>query len=149
MKASSTPVLPVALFMDSVAHSHTDSVLGEWAINMISQKRHVAALIRKRQMCKCGCQVMVFPVPSDDPASLVPEGHGGWQVCLERRRWRRVSTCLANFVRKPVLRNQCFKLYLTHQFEIAQPRYPVAATMFPTGGATTSSVRRRVAKAWA
>ena len=26
------------------------------AINMISQKRHVVALIRKWQMCKCGCQ---------------------------------------------------------------------------------------------
>ena len=56
VKASSTPVLPVALFMDGVAYSHTDSVLGVWAINMISQKRHVVALMRKRQMCKCGCQ---------------------------------------------------------------------------------------------
>ena len=51
VKASSTPVLPVAVFMDGVAYSHTDSVLGAWAINMISQKRHVVALIRKRQMC--------------------------------------------------------------------------------------------------
>ena len=56
VKASSTPVLPVAVFMDGVAHSHTDSVLGVWAINMIGQKCHKVALIRKRQMCKCGCQ---------------------------------------------------------------------------------------------
>ena len=56
VKASGTPVLPVAVFMDGVACSHTDSVLGVWAINMISQKRHLVALIRKRQMCKCGCQ---------------------------------------------------------------------------------------------
>ena len=43
-------------FMDGVAYSHTDSVLGVWAINMISQNRHVVALIRKRQMCQGGCQ---------------------------------------------------------------------------------------------
>ena len=49
-------MLPVAVFTDGVAYSHTDSVLGVWEINMISQKRHVVALIRKRQMCKCGCQ---------------------------------------------------------------------------------------------
>ena len=42
-KASSTPVLPVAIFMDGIACSHTDSVLGVWAINMISHKRHVVA----------------------------------------------------------------------------------------------------------
>ena len=46
VKASSTPVLPVAVFMDGVAYNHTDSVLGVCAINMISQKRHVVALIR-------------------------------------------------------------------------------------------------------
>ena len=56
VEASSTLVLPVAVFMDGVAHSHTDSVLGVWAINMISQNRHVVALIRKRQMCQGGCQ---------------------------------------------------------------------------------------------
>ena len=42
--------------MDGVAYSHIDSVLGVWAINMISQKRHVVALIRKKQMCKCGAK---------------------------------------------------------------------------------------------
>ena len=87
---------------------------------------------------------MVFPVLSDDPASLVPEGHGGWEVYVEG-----ISTCLAKFVRMLVLLNDFCKLCLTHQFTFTQPRYTLADTMVPTGGATTSSVRRRVTRAWA
>ena len=101
VKASSTPVLPVAVFMDSVAHSPTDSVLGVWAINMISQKRHVVALVRKTHLCRCGWG-LVFPVPADETASLIPRGHGGWEVCVEGN-----STFPANVVRKRLLGNQC------------------------------------------
>ena len=85
---------------------------------MISQKRDVVALIRKRQLFKCGCQRWCPPVPSDDPASLVPEGHGGWQVCVGG-----ISTFLANFVRRLVLGNQCCRLCSAHQFKVTQPRY--------------------------
>ena len=107
VKASSTPVLPVAVYMDKFAHSRTDSVLGVWAINVMSQEHHVVALVRKRQV---GVPGMVFPVPPDDPASLVPEGR---ELCVEG-----ISTCLVNFVRGPVLRNTFCKLG-------TQPRYPV------------------------
>ena len=92
VKASSTPVLPVAVFMYKFDCSRTDSVLGVWAINMISQEHHEVALVSKRQVEVPG---MVFPVPPDDPASQVPEGHDGWELCVEG-----ISTCVVNFCSK-------------------------------------------------
>ena len=85
---------------------------------------------------------MVFPVPSDDPASLVPGGHGGWQVCVgaSRHFWPIFFEGLSweNNV------EGCVRLISSRS-----PNTPIAATMVPTGGAMTSSVRRRVARAWA
>ena len=67
-----------------VACSHTVSVLGVWPRGFPdSQEADV-------EMPVPG---MVFPVLSDDPASLVPEGHGGWGDCVEG-----TSTFLANFI---------------------------------------------------
>ena len=89
VKASSTPVLPVAVFMDGAAYSHTDSVLGVWAINMISQKRHVVALMRKRQMCKHGCQgwCSQFPLMTLLRWSLEAVAHGRYVWGASRHFW--------------------------------------------------------------
>ena len=116
VKASSTPVLPVAVYMDKFAHSRTDSVLGVWAINVMSQEHHVVALVRKRQV---GVPGMVFPVPPDDPASLVPEGR---ELCVEG-----ISTCLVNFVRGPVLRKHILQIGYPTEVPRLPPRW------FPLG----------------
>ena len=63
---------------------------------------------------------LVFPVPADEPASLIPKGHGGWEVCVEGN-----STFLSNFVRKHLLGNQCCEWGSTQQFKITQLRYTV------------------------
>jgi hypothetical protein len=49
-------VLPMALYMDGLPYSQTDSVVGVWMINMISGMRHMIAVIRKRICCACGCR---------------------------------------------------------------------------------------------
>ena len=49
-------VWPVALYMDGVPYSITDSVLAVWLVNAVSGKRHLCALVRKRQACRCGCR---------------------------------------------------------------------------------------------
>ena len=104
-------VASASFFRDGVAYSHTDSVLGVWPRGFPdSQEADVQVRVPG----------MVFPVLSDDPGSLVPKGHGGWEVGVEC-----ISTFLANVVRMPVLGNQLCKMYLTHQFTITQPRYIV------------------------
>ena len=54
--ASLEPVLPCALYMDGVAYTNTDSVLGIWLVNCITGVRHTLALIRKKMTCRCGCR---------------------------------------------------------------------------------------------
>lgn len=51
-----TQIWPIGLYMDAVPYSHTDSVIGVWFINMISNCRHLCLVIRKRVSCKCGCR---------------------------------------------------------------------------------------------
>ena len=50
------PVLPVALYLDGLPYTLTDSVLGIWLINMLTGVHHCLIVLRKRLCCKCGCR---------------------------------------------------------------------------------------------
>ncbi len=49
-------VVPIAIFMDAVPYSITDSVLGCWALNVITGHRFLYGVLRKRHTCRCGCR---------------------------------------------------------------------------------------------
>jgi hypothetical protein len=49
-------VVPLALFIDGVPYSITDSVIGFWLICVATGKRYLFATLRKRLLCKCGCR---------------------------------------------------------------------------------------------
>lgn len=49
-------VVPFCLYMDGVAYSQTDSVVAFWAYNMITTRRHLVCLVRKKAVCQCGCR---------------------------------------------------------------------------------------------
>ena len=49
-------VLPVALYMDGVPYSQTDSALGFWLSCLLTHRRFLGAVLRKRGACKCGCR---------------------------------------------------------------------------------------------
>ena len=49
-------VVPIALFVDAVPYSHTDSVLGFWGMHVLSGQRFLYAVVRKRHVCRCGCK---------------------------------------------------------------------------------------------
>lgn len=49
-------VLPVAIFIDAVPYSLTDSVLGIWGVDVLSGRRFLCGAFRKRNMCRCGCK---------------------------------------------------------------------------------------------
>ena len=50
------PVCPVAIFIDAVPYSHTDSIIGWWVINLVTGRRHLFCTLRKKSCCKCGCR---------------------------------------------------------------------------------------------
>jgi hypothetical protein len=49
-------VLPISIFIDGVPYSHVDSVIGFWAINMLTGRRHLVCCLRKGIICTCGCR---------------------------------------------------------------------------------------------
>eukprot|EP00959_Pyramimonas_sp_CCMP1952_P460142 9479385-Pyramimonas_sp.AAC.1 len=53
--------IPLAIYTDGVRYtsalnSNTDSLLGVWVVNMVSQKRHLVCSLRENQFCSCGCK---------------------------------------------------------------------------------------------
>ena len=54
--ASTGPVCPLAIFIDAVPYSHTDSIVGWWVVNLVTNKRHLFCTLRKKACCKCGCR---------------------------------------------------------------------------------------------
>eukprot|EP00974_Lingulodinium_polyedra_P005065 475712-Lingulodinium_polyedra.AAC.1 len=54
--AGHDPVCPLALYLDFLPYSLTDSVLGWWIHILPTDKRLLFALCRKRMVCKCGCR---------------------------------------------------------------------------------------------
>jgi hypothetical protein len=54
--AAHEKVFPVALYLDGLPYSITDSVVGFWLISLIDGRRYLIAVLRKRIICKCGCK---------------------------------------------------------------------------------------------
>ena len=48
--------LPLALYMDGVAYSREDSILGMWLVCMLTGRRWLLASLRRGEACKCGCR---------------------------------------------------------------------------------------------
>ena len=49
-------VLPLALYLDGVPFTKHDGVLAFWVYNLLTFKRHLVAVVRKSEMCQCGCR---------------------------------------------------------------------------------------------
>ena len=49
-------VFPLSLYVDGVAHSKVDNVLGITITNMVTGTRHLCVALRKSLCCRCGCR---------------------------------------------------------------------------------------------
>jgi hypothetical protein len=49
-------VWPLSLYLDGVAYSNIDNVLGITISNMVSGTRHLCVTLRKALICRCGCR---------------------------------------------------------------------------------------------
>ena len=47
---------PVALYMDGVSFQRQDGVLGIWLHMLLSTSRHLLCVVRKSELCTCGCK---------------------------------------------------------------------------------------------
>ena len=50
------PPNPIGIYMDGLPYSLTDSVLGVWAIMLMTGARRLVAVVRKKLVCQCGCR---------------------------------------------------------------------------------------------
>eukprot|EP00969_Alexandrium_andersonii_P071158 3141743-Alexandrium_andersonii.AAC.1 len=56
VKGRADQPLPIALYMDGLPYTITDSVVGVWLQCLISKRRVLVAVVRKRLACRCGCR---------------------------------------------------------------------------------------------
>ena len=73
-------VLPTCLYLDGVPFSKRDGVLGIWSHSMLSEKRHLLAVLRKSSFCKCGCggHCTVHPILATLRWSYAALAEGKW-----------------------------------------------------------------------
>ena len=78
--AAEPPPVPIAIFIDAVPYSLTDSILGFWGLNLLNQQRYLFAAVRKRHMCSCGCKTWctMFPLHCLTRWSLEALAAGTW-----------------------------------------------------------------------
>ena len=96
VSAAARPVMPLALYVDGVAFLKKDSVLGIWVYSLLTEKRHLVCVLRKRWMCRCGCRgwCSLYPCLELVRWSLLwasrgeypPTGHDGRQRALDEPR---------------------------------------------------------------
>ena len=58
------PVFPACLYIDGLVYTKKDSVIAFYAFNLITQVRHLVAVLRKSTLCTCGCRgwCSLFPI---------------------------------------------------------------------------------------
>jgi hypothetical protein len=49
------PVYPLALYVDAVPFQRRDSAVAFYVYNLVSNTRHLSVVVRRSQLCRCGC----------------------------------------------------------------------------------------------
>ena len=73
-------VLPLALYLDGVSFQRKDSVLGVWVYSLVTRKRHLLSVLRRSEICNCGCKgwCSFEPIFQMIAWSLESMCHGCW-----------------------------------------------------------------------
>ena len=51
-----TPVYPLALYLDGVQYTREETGLGVFTYCLLTGRRHLALVLRKAELCQCGCR---------------------------------------------------------------------------------------------
>ena len=49
-------IIPLGIYIDGVPFNKRDSAIAMWVINLATNRRHVSIVLRKRELCRCGCK---------------------------------------------------------------------------------------------
>ena len=73
-------IQPFALYMDGVSFQRQDSVLGVWSYFLMSGRRHLLQVVRRSEVCNCGCKgwCTLHPLFSSLAWSLEAMKNGVW-----------------------------------------------------------------------
>lgn len=74
------PVMPIALYLDGISFTRVDSLLGVFVYSLHTLKRHLVAVLRRSEMCKCGCKgwCSLYPVFAVVHWSFTAMAQGLW-----------------------------------------------------------------------
>lgn len=83
------PVMPVALYLDGIAFTKRDSMLGIFVYSLITMKRHLCMVLRRSHLCKCGCKgfCSLFPVFEALRYSFTTMASGTWPSQRHNGAW--------------------------------------------------------------
>ena len=56
VQKSEKPLLPLSIYMDAAPYSLTDGALGIWLQCLVTDRKWIIALVRKKITCACGCR---------------------------------------------------------------------------------------------
>ena len=99
VQKSAVPVWPVAFYLDGMPTTKKDGVIAFVVCNILTRKRHLACVIRKSRLCRCGCRgwCSLWVVMNYIAWSLVAAGEGQfpaggcegmvWDDMSERASW--------------------------------------------------------------
>ena len=64
VQGSTERVVPVVLYVDGFPFSQLDGAIGFYIYSLVSGFRHLAAILRKSEICRCGCKgwCSIFPI---------------------------------------------------------------------------------------
>ena len=83
-------VMPCALYLDGAPFSNRDGLVGIVVYNLLSFKRHLVAVYRRSNLCKCGCRgwCSFWPVFDFVRWSFAALGLGNYpEFCWDGTAW--------------------------------------------------------------
>lgn len=82
-------VMAYAFYLDGISFTRTDSILGLFIYSLHTLKRHLVAVLRRSQMCKCGCRgwCSLFPIFSMMKWSIDCLASGLWPSRPHAGEW--------------------------------------------------------------
>eukprot|EP00969_Alexandrium_andersonii_P110844 4892395-Alexandrium_andersonii.AAC.1 len=58
------PCMPIALYLDGIQTARHETSVGFYCYNMLTGNRQLCALLRKSEICQCGCRgwCSIYPI---------------------------------------------------------------------------------------
>lgn len=83
-------LVPIGIYIDGVQYQRRNSTIGFWCINLATERRHLMAVLQKRDLCRCGCRgyCSLFPIMSFIEWSIAAAVAGVYPVPRHDGEWR-------------------------------------------------------------